>query len=277
MSSASSSSGNSAKPAILLLEEYSALGVAITSALKKFAPAHTTHTARSLKEAETLAGKVEPELFLIDVDPPWPKLTQLLAKMRSEFPESRVLVIGATIPKGLIENRGSYHALQFLDKPFDVAELGAAVQALLGPWKESEDMGLRGTLRSFSAVDATLLQCASGRTVIVEVKKNGGKSGELHFVDGQLFHAENGKRAGVEALEELLSWANPDLREKEKRTRTTKRTIPAPWTEAFLIALQKTRKQPPSPRPASVVRPPWPAAPRKRARRSWSWMTRKCF
>jgi DNA-binding response OmpR family regulator len=263
VSNASSSSGNAARPAILLLEEYGALGVAISSALKKFAPSHTTHTARSLKEAETLAGKVEPELFLIDVDPPWPKITQFLGKMRSEFPEARVLVIGATIPKGLIENRGSYHALQFLEKPFDVAELGAAVQALLGPWKESEDVGLRGTLRSFSAVDAALLQCASGRTVIVEVKQNGGKSGELHFVDGQLFHVENGKRAGVEALEELLSWANPDLREKEKKTRTTKRTIPAPWTEAFLTALQKTMKQPPAPRPASVVRPAAARSPAK--------------
>ena len=82
---ASSSSGNLARPAILLLEEYGALGVAITSALKKFAPAHTTHTAKSLKEAEALAGKVEPELFLIDVDPPWPKLTQLLGKIGSKF------------------------------------------------------------------------------------------------------------------------------------------------------------------------------------------------
>jgi DNA-binding response OmpR family regulator len=254
VSNAKSSSGNTAKPAILLLEEYAALGVAIKSALKKFAPSHTTHVARSLKEAETLARKIEPELFLIDVDPPWPKLTQLLGQMRGQFPEARVLVIGATIPKGLIENRGSYHALQFLEKPFDVADFGAAVQALLGPWKESEDAALRGTLRSFSAVDAALLQCASAQTVIVEVKKNGGKSGELHFVDGQLFHVENGKRAGVEALEELLSWAHPDLREKEKRTQTTKRTIPAPWTEAFLRALQKTRKEQPAPPPSPVVR-----------------------
>ena len=67
----------------------------------------------------------------------------------------------------------------------------------------------------------------------------------------------------MEALEELLSWANPDLREKEKRTRTTKRTIQAPWTEAFLTALEKTKKQAPSPRPASVVRPALATSPEK--------------
>ena len=244
--------GTTVKPAILLLEEYSALAAAISSALKKFAPHHSTHVARSLKEAEALATDARPELFVIDVDPPWPKLTQLLGNLRTEHADARVLIIGATIPKELIENRGLHRALQFLEKPFDVPELGAAVQALLGPWKESESESLRGTLRSFSAVDAALLQCASGRTVVVEVKNNGGKSGELHFVDGQLFHVENGKRAGVEALEELFSWLEPEMREKENRAHpVAKRTIPAPWTEAFLQALQKARIH----RPAAVTAP----------------------
>ncbi len=251
--------GTTAKPGILLLEEYGALAAAIGSALKKFAPHHSTHVARSLKEAEALAADVQPELFVIDVDPPWPKLTQLLGSLRSEHADARVLIIGATIPKELIENRGSHRALQFLEKPFDVPELGAAVQALLGPWKESESESLRGTLRSFSAVDAALLQCASGRTVVVEVKKNGGKSGELHFVDGQLFHVENGKRAGVEALEELFSWPEPEMREKENRARpVARRTIPAPWTDAFLQALQKARTH----RPAVSAPVPKPALAR---------------
>ena len=251
------STGTTLKPAILLLEEYGALAAAISSALKKFAPDHATHVARSLKEAEAIAKDVRPELLLIDVDPPWPKLTQLLGKLRTEHPDARVLIIGATIPSQLIENRGSHRALQFLEKPFDVPELGAAVQALLGPWKESESENLRGTLRWFSAVDAALLQCASGRTVVVEVKKNGGaKSGELHFVDGQLFHAQNGKRAGVEALEELFSWPQPDLREKEKGARpAAKRTIPAPWTEAFLEALQKAKIHQPVPPPKPAPKP----------------------
>lgn len=202
-----------------------------------------------------LAGEIHPELLLIDVDPPWPKLTQLLGKMREAHPETRVLIIGATIPKALIEHRGTQHALQFLEKPFDVAELGAAVQALLGPWKESETEHLRGTLRSFGAIDAALLQCAGGRTVVLEIKKNGSKSGELHFVDGQLIHAENGKRTGPDALEELFNWPQPEMREKEKRARVVaKRTIPVPWTDSFLAALQKVKVQ----SPPAVAAPPAP-------------------
>jgi DNA-binding response OmpR family regulator len=227
-------------PSIILLEDYPALATAITSALKKFAPRHSTQTAHSLKELESLSAKLQPELLVIDVDPPWPKLTQLLGKLRSMHPATRALVIGATVPKEIIDQHGSERALQFLQKPFDVPELGAAVQALVGPWTHEEK--LRGTLRCFSAIDAALLQCASARSVILEVsKKNSTKSGELHFVDGQLRHAENGRQSGVEALEELFSWKEPDLHEKERKSRTTpKRTIPSPWTEAFLTALRSS-------------------------------------
>jgi DNA-binding response OmpR family regulator len=249
-------------PSIVLLEDYSALATAITSALRKFAPRHSTHTARSLKELESLSAKLQPELLVIDVDPPWPKLTQSLGKLRSAHPATRALVIGATVPKEIIDQHGSERALQFLQKPFDVPELGAAVQALVGPWTHEEK--LRGTLRCFNAIDAALLQCASGRSVILDVsKKNSTKTGELHFVDGQLRHAENGRRSGVEALEELFSWKEPEVHEKERKSRTApKRTIPAPWTEAFLEALRGSEAD----AEESVSHAPPPPEPKHEAR-----------
>ena len=45
---------------ILLLEEYDALAVAISLALKKFAPRHAAAVARSLAEAEELASNLDP-------------------------------------------------------------------------------------------------------------------------------------------------------------------------------------------------------------------------
>lgn len=240
MSNVRKATATQVTPSIVLLEDYPALAAAISSALKKFAPRHLTHTARSLKELESLSAKFQPELLVIDVDPPWPKITQSLGKLRATHPATRALVIGATVPKEIIEQHGSERALQFLQKPFDVPELGAAVQALVGPWTHEEK--LRGTLRCFGAIDAALLQCASARSVILEVsKRNSTKTGELHFVDGQLRHAENGRQSGLEALEELFSWNQPELREKERKSRVaSKRTIQSPWTEAFLKALRNS-------------------------------------
>ncbi len=260
MPNARNASANEVRPEILLLEDYPALATAISSALRKFAPAHTVHVARSLREFEGLAAQLAPELLLIDVDPPWPKLTQLLGKLRDQHPRTRALVVGATIPPEIIPHLGSQRALQFLHKPFDVAELGAAVQALLGPWTNGETDELRGNLRCFNAIDAALLQCASGRSVVLEVKKGSTKSGELYFVNGQLRHAESGRRSGIEALEELLSWKEPDLREKERKGGVApKQTIPVPWSSSFVEALPKIEAT--QPKPAAKSPAPAPAKP----------------
>ena len=117
---------------ILLLEEYDALAAAIGSALKKFAPKHQSAIARSLAEGEKLTAQLNPELFVLDVDPPWPGLANFLDKISDMLPNSRVLVIGATIPTEITAERGQAGALQFIEKPFDLAAFGAAVQALLG-------------------------------------------------------------------------------------------------------------------------------------------------
>jgi DNA-binding NtrC family response regulator len=143
---------------ILLLEEYDALAAAISSALKKFAPQHAGVVARSLAQAEKLASDLEPELFIVDVDPPWAGLTNFLEKRRAAHPNARALVIGGAIPAEIAVARGSTGALQFIEKPFDLAAFGAAVQALLGPWREKEG---RGTLGALDAIDAVLSHCAA--------------------------------------------------------------------------------------------------------------------
>ena len=80
---------------ILLVEEYNALAVAISSALRKFAPLHRVEVAHSFAEAETLAAQMRPELFVVDVDPPPFGEVAFLNKIKAEYPDSRALVIAA--------------------------------------------------------------------------------------------------------------------------------------------------------------------------------------
>ncbi len=169
MPPSSQSSGTASHRNILLLEEYDALAVAIGSALKKFAPQHATSVARSLDEAEKLAAKIGPELFVIDVDPPWLGLTEFLEKMRTAHPDARALVIAAAIPDEIAAERGSFGALQFISKPFELAAFGAAVQAVLGPWRESESAIPRGSLGALNPMDVILLHCGACASVIVGV------------------------------------------------------------------------------------------------------------
>ncbi|HEY4284271.1 MAG TPA: hypothetical protein VGM62_14500, partial [Chthoniobacterales bacterium] len=72
---------------ILLIEEYDALAAAISSALRKFAPGREVHVARSLNEAKALAKKIDPDLLVIDFDPPFPGLSAFLQKMQTRWPD----------------------------------------------------------------------------------------------------------------------------------------------------------------------------------------------
>ena len=211
---------------ILLLEEYDALAAAISSALKKFAPQHFGAVARSLAEAEKLASDLDPELFILDVDPPWTGLTNFLEKMRAAHPNARALVIGGAIPSEIAAERGSSGALQFIEKPFELAAFGAAVQALLGPWRERDG---RGTLGALNALDVLLAHCAANSRVNIELR-SGTRTGEVQIAGGQVLHAAAGRLKGEDALQEILNWSKPRLGETKlsgsiPRTITNWRTI----------------------------------------------------
>lgn len=229
------------QPGILLIEEYDALAAAFGSALKKFAPGHRLHRAKSLAEAEKLAKTSNPELFVIDFDPAYPGLTEFLQKMRGAHPDARVLVVAAGVSPEIAADRRRHGALQFMEKPFELSEFGAAVQALLGPWKESENG--RGTLSELNLGDIVLLQCVGGRTVAIEAKKSGnGLSGQVHVKDGQLRHVEAGKRTGADALEEMLAWPEAKMRETDQPL-ARKRTIEGPWLPTFLKASHQVQAE----------------------------------
>src|SRR5256714_11738304 len=233
---------------ILLLEEYDALAGAISAALKKFAPQHSRLVARSLAEAEKLAADLDPELFILDVDPPWAGLTNFLEKMRGTHPDARALVLGSAIPAEIAAERGASGALQFVEKPFDLAAFGAAVQALLGPWREQEG---RGTLGALDAIDVLLSHCAANSSVILDLRSR-TRTGEIHISGGQVLHAAAGKLQGEDALREILNWSKPRLGEK-KLSGTALRTI-TNWQAIVVEALSETdRDVSEAPRPKTEL------------------------
>jgi DNA-binding NtrC family response regulator len=230
------------QPSILLLEEYDALAAAITSALRKFAPKHKAAVARSLNEAEKLATDLKPGLFVLDVDPPWRGLTNFLEKISESHPNVGALVIGGAIPAKIANLRGQAGALQFIEKPFELATFGAAVQALLGPWREQEG---RGTLGGLSSLDVLLAHHAANSNVLVQVESR-KRTGEIQVSGGQVVHATTGKLKGEDAFEEVLSWSKAHFGER-KLAGPVRRTI-SDWETIALEVLEEVA-------PAVVGRP----------------------
>jgi DNA-binding response OmpR family regulator len=224
---------------VLLIEEYDALSVAIQSALTKFAPQHRVHAVPSLAEARRAALEQKPELIILDFDPPHPGAIAFFGEMRGVFPETRVLLIAAGVTPDLTAKRGANGALQFLEKPFELVEFGAAVQALLGPWMET---GMsRGTLRDLALDDVAVLALSSSRNVVIEVRADEGRTGELHVRNSQITHARTTDAEGKRALAEMLTWSNPHFIENIT-SESAPRTIHDPWAATLVEALDEVKK-----------------------------------
>jgi DNA-binding response OmpR family regulator len=243
---------------VLLIEEYDALSVAIQSALTKFAPHHRFHAVRSLAEARRAALELKPELIILDFDPPHPGAIAFFGEMRGVLPETRVLLIAAGVTPELTAERGANGALQFLEKPFELVEFGAAVQALLGPWMET---GIsRGTLRDLALDDVALLALSSPRNVVVEVRADENRTGELHVRNSQITHARTTEAEGKRALVEMLSWSDPHFIENIA-SESAPRTIHDPSAVTLIEALHEAKRlKQARPAPAEPRVPAQPAA-----------------
>lgn len=249
-----------AEPSVLLVEEYDALAVAIESALKKFAPRHRVHVARSLAEARTLAVAHNPGLIILDFDPPHPGALSFFEQMRTALPETRVLVIAAGTPRDLPAERGAQGTLQFLEKPFELVDFGASVQALLGPWRETGTS--RGTLRDFAFVDAVALACLAGGDSVLQLQAGADRSGQLYLHNGHIAHATTSEKEGEPALVQMLCWNDGTFSEMP-RVGISRNTIRGPWIPTLIGALREARRHQPTVVPAPPAQLPMAAAAQK--------------
>ena len=249
-------------PSVLLVEEYDALAAAITSALKKFAPEHRVRAVESLAEAEARVIEASPALLIVDFDPPRPDTIEFLDRIAAANPDARFLAIASGVPRELNSERHGPTAIQFVEKPFELSEFGAAVQALLGPWTHPASGDSRGTLRDLSACDLIPLQCLNLATAILHLRSEEDRRGEIHFLDGQIAHAATGNFTGLGALHQIVRWKNVHAKESE-RMLDAPRTIHGSWQHIFLEALAHAAAAPeesvPPPVPAPPPEPPKPS------------------
>ena len=257
-------------PSVVLVEEYDALSAALTSALKKFAPRHRVHVVETLSEAEAKAAEAAPQLFIVDFDPPRSDAIDFLGRLAAAHPSARFLAIASGVPAVMKTERTGPNALQFIDKPFDLAEFGAAVQALLGPWTNVSSGDSRGTLRDVNLRDFIPLQCLNMATAVLHLRSADDRAGEIHFVDGHLTHAATGNFTGAGALFQMMRWRTPRAHETEGLV-DGPRSLHGPWVHVFVEALRQTKDLPlesppapaplPAPPPIEAPEPPKPAQP----------------
>lgn len=184
-------------------------------------------------------AETSPQLLIVDFDPPRSDAVEFLSRISTANPNARFLAIGSGVPLELNSERYGANAIQFIEKPFELAEFGAAVQALLGPWTNPGSGDSRGTLRDLNIRDLVPLQCLNSATAVLHLRTADERSGEIHFLDGQIAHATTGNFTGVGALHQMMRWKTLRAQESE-RVIDAPRTIHGSWPQVFLEALRKT-------------------------------------
>jgi len=252
-------------PSVLLVEEYDALAAAFSSALKKFAPQHRVQVVESLRHAESLAAEIHPQVFIVDFDPPRSGALQFLQRIRLAHPEARFLAIVSGGPKELAVERFGPIGVHFVEKPFELHEFGATVQALLGPTEDASPES-RGTLSDLNLRDLVPLACLNATTGVLTVTSD-ERVGAIHLRGGQIYHATTDAGKGSAALHEMMRWRNPQFGESAGAD-DCPNTIKGTWPQVFLEALRRTRNSleeadipEPILVPSSATEPGKPAAP----------------
>jgi DNA-binding response OmpR family regulator len=198
---------------ILLIEDYRALGVAIASALRKFAPLHVVKVARDFAEAQRYAASLRPELFVIDLDPPPGGEIEFLRTISSRYPGARVLVIAPGLSADFRLAQENAGAIHLIEKPFDLADFGVAVQALVG-LRNGTATGGRATLRHLNILDLAKAKCLALSSTVLWLESPEGR-GEIHFQNGQIIHAVTDEQEAEAALAEMAGWPLGEISERE--------------------------------------------------------------
>ncbi len=108
-------------------------------------------------------------------------------------------------------------------------------------------MPLQGSLKEMSLANLIQVNCQEMRSARLTLQDR-GRTGEVYFSDGQVVHASAGKRAGADAVYELLVWETGTFT-LETEVHAPEKTITVPWTELLLegmkrVADHQTEKRP---------------------------------
>ena len=240
---------------VLVLEPDDHLAETIAQALSEAAPTADIESARSLEEAQRMAMKGKPDLFVLDVDATYDLGQDFLYDLRTSHPNSRAIILTATHLSTVRERAAGIGAIHFLEKPFPHNDFVDLVQALLRPSATSQEAEkFQGTLSDLHMADIIQLKCMSGTTAAIEFTSPRDEKGRIYFENGQVRHATAPGKEGIDAFNEIVQWKGGRI--SEVAATAPANTISQDWQLLLMEGMRQmdeatTRIPTPRARPAS--------------------------
>ncbi len=238
---------------ILVLEPDEHLAATIARALSEAVPAAEIESAQSLEEAQRMAMKGKPDLFVLDVDATYDLGQDFLYDLRTSHPNSRAIILTATHLSNVRERAAGIGAIHFLEKPFPHNDFVDLVQALLRPSVAAQSEKFQGTLSDLHMADIIQLKCMSGTTAAIEFTSPSGEKGRIYFENGQIRHATASGKEGIDAFNEIVQWQGGRISEVDASAPA--KTISQDWQLLLMEGMRRmdeATKDPETPRTPST-------------------------
>ena len=176
-------------------------------------------TAHNGKEAVARLDSTRINLVLTDLKMPEMDGFELLAFIKSNFPEIPAIVMTAFATPGMETQLGQAGNIRLLEKPVDFEELVQVILSLL----ELDLAG--GVLAGISLVSFLQLVEMEQKTCLMEVKGAGRDQGLIYFKKGVLYDAQFGSVTGKEAALSILELEDVKIRFRSLPSKKIKRSI----------------------------------------------------
>ncbi len=180
---------------VLIVEDEPILRASMARGLSRLSSIEVV-VAGNVANARKLIAALQPRVLLVDLHLPDGSGLELLTGVGGG--RSAIIFVTA-YPQKLEGKLSTRPGVRVLEKPVPIAELRSTVLDVL------DELGVQGRTSSpFCLADYLQLAGYSRRTVRIDLYHDGEKLGAVWVMDGEGYHAEDGRGTGESALRRLL-------------------------------------------------------------------------
>ena len=217
---------------VLIVDDEEDLTWTLTKKLSKDSDKFELISVNSGMEAMDVLNQLPMDLVITDVRMPEVSGLDLLKRIRSRYPSTKVIIMtayGSSDVQQEATERGCFH---YIEKPFEINEMRQVILEAL-----KEQVGFKGSVSDFHLGDIVQLNCL-GRLTSALLVKNEDEEGTIYFHEGNIVHAEIDKLEGEDAFHYLMSWKTGEFSVMRNKT-SEKETIVKGWQSLLLESMRR--------------------------------------
>ena len=196
-------------------------------------------TAENGAKATVILSSMQIDLVITDLKMPVMDGFELLAFMSKYHPNIPAIIMTAhaSVPD-IAHKLKEYSTTRYLQKPFDLDELGAMIDLELS-------IGSSDRLQGLTLPDFLQLITTEKRTMTLSVEY-GDEAGKLYFSSGELLDAETGSLFGNDAVYHMADWEHAKIDISPRCGKTAKK-VSASIQELLREGQRRKEQQPAEP------------------------------